>query len=231
MRYKNIIEAEFVSRPNRFIAVCLVNGREETVHVKNTGRCKELLKKGARVILEISDNPARKTKYDLIAVYKGRVLVNMDSQSPNRAAEEWLKGGGIIKNPSLIKPEKVYGASRIDFYIEGGGRRMFAEVKGVTLEHDGIACFPDAPTQRGTKHLNELIRAVHEGYEAAVVFVIQMKGCRVFTPNDITDRMFSDTLREAEKQGVKIIAVDCFVTPDSIHIDNEVKVNLNMFDK
>lgn len=231
MRYKNIIEAEFISRPNRFIAVCLVSGREEAVHVKNTGRCRELLTKGARVILEISDNPARKTKYDLIAVYKGSILVNMDSQSPNKAVEEWLKAGGIIKNPSMIKSERVYGSSRIDFYIEGGGRKMFAEVKGVTLENNGTACFPDAPTQRGTKHLKELIRAVKEGYEAAVVFVIQMKGCNVFIPNDKTDKLFSDTLREAERQGVNIIAVDCLVTPDSMHIDHKVKVNLNMFDK
>jgi len=231
MKYNNIIEAEFLSRPNRFIAVCLVNGREETVHVKNTGRCRELLKKGAKVILNISDNPSRKTKYDLIAVYKGDMLVNMDSQSPNQVVEEWIKRGGIIKNPSFVKAEKVYGSSRLDFYIEGSGRKVFVEAKGVTLENNGVACFPDAPTQRGTKHLNELIKAVDEGYEAVAVFVIQMKGCGLFIPNDKTDKVFSDTLRKAAKHGVDIIAVDCMVAPDSINIDAKVKTELNMFDK
>ncbi len=226
MRYDNIVKAQFVSRPNRFIARCIVDGREETVHVKNTGRCKELLTDNATVYLEKSNNPNRKTLYDLVAVEKGDILVNMDSQSPNKAAGEWLAKGGYIKNPTLIKPEAKFGASRIDFYLENESEKAFVEVKGVTLENDGVACFPDAPTQRGAKHLNELITAKKKGYKTAVLFVVQMKGCTKFVPNDATDKVFADTLRLAYQQGVDVIAVDCIVTPDSMVIDQNIAVSL-----
>lgn len=226
MEYKNIIKAQFVDRPNRFIAHCVVDGRQETVHVKNTGRCKELLTDNATVYLEKSNNPNRKTMFDLVAVEKGSMLVNMDSQSPNQAAYEWLKNGGYLKNPTLIKPEAKFGASRIDFYLENESEKAFVEVKGVTLENDGVACFPDAPTQRGTKHLNELITAKEQGYKTAVLFVVQMKGCTKFVPNDATDKAFADTLRLAYKKGVDVIAVDCVVTPKSMIIDKKIKVEL-----
>lgn len=226
MRYENIVKAQFIDRPNRFIAHCLVNGNVETVHVKNTGRCKELLIPNATVYLEKSNNPNRKTQYDLIAVEKGKILINMDSQSPNKAAKEWLEQGGYLSNPTLVRPETKYGNSRFDFYIEKENEKAFVEVKGVTLECNGVACFPDAPTSRGTKHLNELISANKEGYKTAVLFVIQMKGCKKFMPNDITDKTFSDTLREAKKSGVNIIAMDCVVKPDSMVISEEIKVEL-----
>ena len=226
MRYENIVKAQFLNRPNRFIAHCIVDGAKETVHVKNTGRCKELLTENATVYLEKSDNPNRKTLYDLVAVEKGKILVNMDSQSPNKAAGEWLSKGGYIKNPTLIKPEAKFGASRIDFYLENENEKAFVEVKGVTLENNGVACFPDAPTQRGAKHLNELIAARKQGYKTAVVFVIQMKGCTKFVPNDATDKVFADTLRLAHQQGVDVIAVDCNVTPDSMVIDQNIQISL-----
>lgn len=226
MEYKNIVEATFVDRPNRFIAHCIANGNIQTVHVKNTGRCKELLTPNATVYLEVSDNPNRKTKYDLIAVKKCDKLINMDSQAPNKAAYEWLSNGGYIKAPILVKPEAKYGNSRIDFYIESKSEKAYIEVKGVTLENDGIACFPDAPTQRGSKHLRELIKAKENGYKAAVLFVIQMKGCTKFIPNDITDPDFADTLRLAGKNGVEVLAMDCVITPDSMVIDKPVIIEL-----
>lgn len=226
MKYENIIKAQFLSRPNRFIAHCLVDGEEEVVHVKNTGRCKELLTPKATVYLEKSNNPNRKTLYDLVAVEKGKTLINMDSQSPNKAAKEWLENGGYLQNPTLVRPETTYGSSRIDFYIENENEKAFVEVKGVTLENNGVACFPDAPTTRGTKHINELIKAKSEGYKTAILFVIQMKGCTKFIPNDITDKAFADTLRLANKKGVDIIAMDCTVTPDSMIIDEEIPVCL-----
>ena len=229
MKYKNVVEGEFISRPNRFIAQILIDGKEETVHVKNTGRCRELLIKGNRVYLSVSDNPDRKTKYDLIAVEKKTnppLLVNMDSQIPNDAAGEWLKKGKLFSENALIRREVTYGKSRFDFYIEDDSRKAFLEVKGVTLENDGVVSFPDAPTERGVKHLNELINCVEDGYEAYILFVVQMKGIRYFTPNAENDRAFAEALKRAHESGVKIIAVDSVVTPDSMTIDKEIEYRI-----
>lgn len=227
MIYKNIIEGIFISRPNRFIANVLIDGREETVHVKNTGRCKELLVPGTIVYLEVSGNPDRKTKYDLIAVLKnGEKLINMDSQVVNSIASDWLKKGNIFTEKAGIRREVTYGNSRFDIFVEDGQRKAFVEVKGVTLEFDGEVRFPDAPTERGVKHINELIKCIDDGYEAYILFVIQMKGVSHFTPNDATHKEFGDTLRRASKKGVRIIAVDCIVSSDSIEIDSEVEVRL-----
>lgn len=201
------------------------------MHVKNTGRCKELLVKGAKVYLYVSDNENRKTKYDLICVEKvtkdKTLLINMDSQIPNDAAEEWLKRGVLFSENAIIRREVKYKNSRFDFYIEDGNRKIFLEVKGVTLESNGTAMFPDAPTERGIKHINELVSCISEGYEAYILFVIQMKGVNIFVPNDKTHRAFGDVLRKAEKQGVKILAVDSVVKKDSIEIDQYIKVNLD----
>lgn len=224
MKYDNIKKGRFLSRPNRFIAQVEIDGEEHTVHVKNTGRCRELLVPGATVFLEKSSNPLRKTQYDLVAVYKGNMLVNMDSQSPNKAVGEWLKTGGLLEDPTFIKPEAKYGDSRLDFYIENEKEKMYAEVKGVTLEVDGVAKFPDAPTERGRKHLGELIKAKEEGYRAAAIFVIQMKGCKCFVPNQERDPAFAEELKRAYESGVEIIAVDCIVTPDSMTIDERIEV-------
>lgn len=226
MNYINTVKGRFISRPNRFIAQVEIENQIYTVHVKNTGRCRELLTDSAVVILEESGNPARKTKYDLIAVYKGDTLINMDSQAPNKAVFEWLKKGEFIKNPTLVKAEKVFGSSRLDFYVESEKEKAFIEVKGVTLEENGVAKFPDAPTQRGEKHLNELINAKKQGYRAAALFVIQMKGCRYFTPNIDTDPQFAKTLKKAQEEGVEIIAVDCIVTENSMTIDKPAEVKL-----
>ena len=226
MKYENVCEARFISRPNRFIARVMLNGEELTVHVKNTGRCRELLTENARVILEKSSNPNRKTQYDLIAVYKGDTLVNMDSQSPNGAVGEWLRAGGFLENPTLVKPESTFGKSRLDFYLETENEKAYIEVKGVTLEENGVARFPDAPTERGKKHLSELINAKSQGYRAAVVFVIQMKGCHLFEPNYVTDKPFAEELKRAYENGVEIIAVDCRVQPDGMTIDKKIEVRL-----
>lgn len=224
MDYRNIKKGRFLNRPNRFTAQVEIDGEEHTVHVKNTGRCRELLTPDATVFLEKSNNPLRKTQYDLVAVYKGNILVNMDSQSPNKAVGEWLRSGGLLENPTLVKPETKYGDSRLDFYIENEKEKMYAEVKGVTLEIDGTAKFPDAPTERGRKHLGELIKAKEEGYRAAAIFVIQMKGCKRFTPNEERDPAFAEELKRAYKSGVEMIAVDCIVTPDSITIDERIDI-------
>jgi len=228
MKYKNIKEATFVSRPNRFIANVIVDGHEEKVHVKNTGRCRELLVKGVKVLLEESDKADRKTKYSLVAVYKGSMLVNMDSQIPNSAAAEALENGTVaeIGKPDFIKREVKYSDSRFDIYYEKDGKKGFVEVKGVTLERDGAVLFPDAPTQRGARHIRELIKAKGEGYEAAVLFVVQMKGVKYFTPNDETDADFAQALKDAQKAGVKILAYDCIVKPDEMVIDEKVEVRL-----
>ena len=226
MKYENVCEARFISRPNRFISRVMLNGEELTVHVKNTGRCRELLTENARVILEKSSNPNRKTQYDLIAVYKGDTLVNMDSQSPNGAVGEWLRAGGFLENPTLVKPESTFGKSRLDFYLETENEKAYIEVKGVTLEENGVARFPDAPTERGKKHLSELINAKSQGYRAAVVFVIQMKGCHLFEPNYVTDKPFAEELKRAYENGVEIIAVDCRVQPDGMTIDKKIEVRL-----
>lgn len=226
MRYKNIVSGTFISRPNRFVAQVDINGKEATVHVKNTGRCKELLIKGAQVFLSVSDNPLRKTRYDLVAVIKNGICINMDSYAPNLAAGEWLKSSGLFSENAQIKAEKTFGDSRFDFYIKDGERQAFLEVKGVTLEQDGIALFPDAPTLRGVKHINELIQCTEKGYEAYILFVIQMKGIKEFRPNDGTHRAFGDALRSAQKAGVKIIAYDCRVTPEEMVIEKNIKINL-----
>lgn len=231
MKYKNVVKGKFISRPNRFIARVEIDGTEETVHVKNTGRCKELLPKGAAVYLSVSDNPSRKTKYDLIAVKKERdgkapLLINMDSQIPNDVCEEWLKKGLLFSPDAVIKREYTYKSSRFDFYIEDGERKIFLEVKGCTLENDGIASFPDAPTKRGVKHIKELTSALEDGYECYIFFIVQMKEIGQIRPNDITHKEFGDTLRKAHKKGVKVIAYDCIVTPDEIVIDKEITVNL-----
>lgn len=226
MRYKETEKAVFLKRPNRFIAEVEIQGKRETVHVKNTGRCKELLIPGAEVILEKSGNPNRKTKYDLICVNKQGRLVNMDSQIPNKAAEEWIKKGGLFPEEVTIRPEKKYGNSRFDLYVESPVRRAFVEVKGVTLEEDNIVRFPDAPTVRGIKHVEELIHCMEEGYEAYLLLVIQMKGVKKFMPNWETHPEFGQALVKAEKAGVKILARDCLVTEDTIEIQEEVPVDL-----
>lgn len=224
MKYGNVVKGRFLSRPNRFIANVEIGGREEVCHVKNTGRCKELLVPNAAVYLEKSDNPARKTGFDLIAVEKGRLLINMDSAAPNKAAGEYLRK--LFGERAVIKPEKPYGQSRIDFYIESGKDKWLIEVKGVTLEEKGIALFPDAPTERGVKHLKELTAAVKEGYKCMVLFVVQMKGIRAFMPNDSTHPEFGRALRAARKAGVEVKAVDCLVSADSMVIDKEIELIL-----
>ncbi len=230
IKYSKIIKGVFRERPNRFIAKVEINGIVETVHVKNTGRCRELLVDGVTVYMSVSDNPSRKTKYDLICVEKrtekGVLLINMDSQIPNDVAGEWLESCGMFSETAVIRREVKYGKSRFDFYIEDGERKVFIEVKGVTLENNGEAMFPDAPTERGVKHINELRTCLCEGYEAYILFVIQMKGVYSFTPNFKTDPVFSDALRYAYESGVEIVAVDCIVTPDSIIADDFVEMRL-----
>lgn len=230
MKYENVIKGTFISRPNRFIAKVLIGGSEETVHVKNTGRCKEILLPGATVYLAVSDNPKRKTKYDLISVEKetanGTILINIDSQIPNFAAEEFLKKRGIFPEETVFRREVVYGNSRFDIFAKNGSSESFIEVKGVTLEKDGTALFPDAPTERGVKHIYELIKAKEEGFGAYILFVIQMKGVHTFSPNKEMHPEFSEALKKAEKAGVKILAYDCDITPDSIVITNPIKIKL-----
>ena len=245
----------FLERPNRFLAYAELMGQKETIHVKNTGRCAELLKPGAAIYVQESDNRERKTKWDLICVEKGERLVNMDSQIPNKAVQEWIEEGNLFDDVYLVKPETVYGNSRFDLYVEAGVsgrntrqlsegkcsgnkvcnkesdekeqlRRIFIEVKGVTLEENGVVRFPDAPSDRAVKHLEELCRAVKDGYEAYVFFVIQMKGVRYFTPNADTHPAFCETLKKAREAGVHVLAYDCIVTSDSIHIDEEIPVVL-----
>lgn len=225
MRYPPMIPGTFLSRPNRFIAHVLLDGREEICHVKNTGRCRELLVPGVRVWCCPGTNPNRKTKYDLIAVKKGPLLINMDSQAPNAAAREWLLAGGLgpVEN---LRAETVHGDSRFDFSFTRGGIPCFLEVKGCTLEQDGICAFPDAPTLRGTKHLRGLIQARAEGYGAYVLFVIQMEGPRLFRPHDQRDPAFGQALREAAAAGVEILAMDCTVTPESLTIRAPVPLGL-----
>ncbi len=224
MRYDRIGRAKFLERPNRFIAYVEIEGKKEVVHVKNTGRCAELLQPGAEVFVQKSDNPERKTQWDLIGVKKGKRMINMDSQIPNKVVEEWIRKGNLFPNATLIKPEKTYKQSRFDLYIEEGERKIFIEVKGVTLETDGVVKFPDAPTERGVKHIHELCEAVKEGYEAYIFFVIQMKGVKYFTPNMRTHAAFGQALQRASEQGVKILAYDCKVEMDGIEIGKEVPV-------
>ena len=225
MKY-NIVEGKFIERPNRFIAYVEINGVIEKCHVKNTGRCKELLIKGVTVYLEVGDNPNRKTKYSLIAVMKGDTLINMDSQAPNKVVKEWLEQNSKDMSITMIKPEKTYKDSRIDFYYETNTTKAYMEVKGVTLIDGNIARFPDAPTVRGIKHIEHLIDLKKAGYDAYIMFVIQCKGVNSFEPNDVTHKEFGDALRKAYAAGVKILAYDCIVTADTMVIDKEVKVNL-----
>jgi sugar fermentation stimulation protein A len=231
MKYQNVVKGIFLSRPNRFIAKVNINGKEETVHVKNTGRCKELLVNGAIVYLSESDNPLRKTKYDLIAVEKileggKRLLINMDSQIPNFVVCEFLENSGLFSNEAIIKREVTFENSRFDIFVEDGNKKAFIEVKGVTLEKDGLALFPDAPTERGVKHLRELIKAKKQGYEAYVFFIIQMDNILKFSPNSKMHDEFSVALREAYENGVNILAYNCKVTEDSIKINRKVSVIL-----
>ncbi len=231
LKYNNVIKAIFLKRPNRFIAHVLIDGVEAVAHVRNTGRCRELLIPGCTVYLEKSSNQNRKTSYTLISVEKilldGSVqIVNMDSAAPNNVVEEWLREGNLFGDGAYIKREVVYGDSRFDFYIEHGDRKAFIEVKGVTLEVDGVAMFPDAPTERGVKHLSELCRCVENGYEGYVIFVIKMSGMKYFTPNIQTHPQFAIQLKRSMASGVRVLALECDVTEDSLNIKREITVKL-----
>lgn len=225
MRYANMVSGVFLARPNRFIAHIEIDGSVEICHVKNTGRCRELLPPGVQVFCQRSDNPHRKTKYDLITVKKGQRLINMDSQAPNAAAKEWLLAGGLGQISDL-KAEDTHGDSRFDFSFTRNGRRCYLEVKGVTLEHDGVCAFPDAPTERGVKHLKGLAKTVEEGCDAFVLFVIQMSDVKYLQPNDSTDPAFGAALRQAAAAGVTVLAMDCAVTEDSMSIRLPVLLKL-----
>ena len=252
MKYNQVVPGTFLQRPNRFIAHVLISGKEEVCHVKNTGRCRELLIPGCTVYCAVSDNPQRKTKYDLIAVEKSienqivfanagipsqhvkstpeahsTLLVNMDSQAPNAAVKEWLRSGASpFGKIDFLKPEYKYGNSRFDFYLECNSRKIFLEVKGVTLEDNGVVLFPDAPTERGVKHVRELIRCHEEGFETYVLFVVQMEHAQYFTPNRKTHPQFADALCEAQNAGVQLLAYTCKVTPDEMKIYKELKISL-----
>jgi len=226
MIYEHMKKGIFLSRPNRFLAHVMLDGKEEICHVKNTGRCRELLQPGAEVWCQHHDDPKRKTAWSLITVRKGARLVNIDSQIPNRLAYDYVNQGGLGFHPSFVKAEQTYGSSRFDLYYEAGERKGFVEVKGVTLEEDGIARFPDAPTERGRKHLLELQQAVEQGYEAWVLFVLQMPDIVRFEPNWPRDPAFAEALCHAANHGVQIRAVECAVTEDSLFITKEVPIRL-----
>ena len=223
MRYDNIIKGTFLVRQNRFVAHVLLDGKEEVCHVKNTGRLKEIFTEGATVYLEKSDNPDRKTAYDLVAAEKDGEIINIDSQAPNKAAGEYLRK---IFPGCNVKAECKYGSSRFDFYIEGNGIKAFAEVKGVTLFRDGRALFPDAPTERGVKHVRELTECISKGYEAYILFVIQSGKDVVFAPNEETHPQFAEALRAAESAGVHIMAVNCDVTADTMTVRGEIPTQI-----
>jgi sugar fermentation stimulation protein len=230
MIYERIRPAVFIDRPNRFIANIEINGRRAVCHVKNTGRCRELLVPGATIYVQDfrGDSPAislsRKTRYDLISVQKGNRLVNIDSAAPNKVFAEWVRSGGLFQHIELIRPEYRYGSSRFDFYVEADGRRSFVEIKGATLEEDGVARFPDAPTERGVKHLRELVSCTEAGYAAYAVFIVQMKGVRYLEPNWGTHPAFGKALQDAKLGGVNVLAVDCHVTENSISAADFVEV-------
>ena len=226
MIYENILPAVFVDRPNRFIAHVELNGRLEVCHVKNTGRCRELLIPGCRVYVQHQPSPTRKTAYDLIAVEKGERLLNMDANAPNRIFGEYVRAGRFLREWPVIRPETTHGDSRFYFYLESPGHRLFAEVKGVTLEDDGVMRFPDAPTERGVKHLEGLARCVQEGYEAWAVFVIQTENVRWMEPNRRTHPAFADALRQAAQAGVHLLALDCHTEPDRLEICRPVEIRL-----
>ena len=228
MRYTQIAQGTFLARPNRFIALVELEGGQEVCHVKNTGRCRELLVPGAAVYLEKSKNPARKTAYDLIAVKKGERLINMDAQAPNRVFGEWAAQGKFLPDLRSIRPEFTYGDSRFDFRLETEeGRVHLVEVKGVTLEEDGFARFPDAPTERGVKHIRELQKAAETGLDACLFFVVQMEGIRSVAPNDDTHPAFGEALREAAAHGVQVLARGCRVEPDLLELAEEIPVDLS----
>ena len=226
MRYGTVLSGHFVERPNRFIALVDTAGGRQVCHVKNTGRCRELLVPGATVYLERAENPDRKTAYDLIAVEKGHLLINMDAQAPNRVFREWAATGGFVPDITAVRPEYVYGASRIDFCLETARGVHLVEVKGVTLEEKGHARFPDAPTERGVRHIHELQTAVGQGLEATLFFVVQMEGMKDVAPNDATHPAFGAALRAAVTAGVHVRAFDCAVTPDSVIIRREIPIIL-----
>ena len=231
MKYNRVVPGIFQKRPNRFIAHVCIHGKEEVCHVKNTGRCKELLVPGCTVYCAVSDNPNRKTKFDLIAVEKkvesSTLLINMDSQAPNAAVKEWLASGASpFGQIDLLKPECRHGNSRFDFYLECNKRKIFIEVKGVTLEDDGVVLFPDAPTERGVKHVHELIQCHAEGYETYILFVVQMERARYFTPNRKTHPQFADALCEAKQAGVELLAYMCTVSPDEMKMDKPLEIKL-----
>ena len=230
MTYPNIRPGIFIKRPNRFIAHVEVDGAEEICHVKNTGRCRELLVPGAKVWLVESDNPARKTRFDLVAVEKvradGTLLINMDSQAPNHIFREWAEAGNFRPGLKILRGETTFGNSRFDFYWEDSAKRGFVEIKGVTLEHDGVVRFPDAPTERGVKHLEELISAKAAGYEAAVCFIVQMEGMDHLEPNDATHPAFGDALRKCAAAGVEVFALECETAPGYVKAVRPIPVLL-----
>lgn len=224
MKYANIKEGIFIERVNRFIAHIDIDGKIEVCHVKNTGRCKEILVKGCRVFVQEFDSKIRKTKFDLISVYKGNRLINIDSQVPNKMFSEWVKLGNLFKDIKVFKSEVFYKNSRFDFYVEYEDKKAFIEIKGVTLENEGVVLFPDAPTSRGVKHLKELVSAREEGYEAYVIFIVQMEGVKYFIPNYETHKEFGDILSFCKNNGVNILAFDSVVLKDEIYIKDSVKV-------
>lgn len=226
MRYAQVVAGIFVARPNRFVARVLLDGVEALCHVKNTGRCRELLVPGARVVLSVADNPARRTKYDLVAVWKGEMLVNMDSQAPNVVFGEWARETGFPHGLTELCAETTHGDSRFDFYYNSKNGDGFIEVKGVTLESGGVVSFPDAPTARGAKHLRGLMRCVEEGYGAYAVFVVQLARMKYFIPNEATDPGFAAALRQAAAAGVKVLALECHVAPDEMRIARSIDVKL-----
>ena len=228
MRYENIKKAKFLARPNRFIAHAELDGQEVICHVKNTGRCRELLIPGETTVYiqDHGEDTKRKTRYSLIGVEKGNLMINMDSQAPNKVVKEWIQAGEFLPGITFMKPEKKYGNSRFDFYLEQGEKKIFLEVKGVTLEEDGVAMFPDAPTERGVKHIEELIACKEDGYDAYIVFVVQMAGMKVFRPNEKTQPEFGEALRKARSHGVEIIVKNCIVTPDELKITDSLPFEL-----
>jgi len=226
MKYQNILTGTFIERPNRFIAYVEVGGKKERCHVKNTGRCKELLIPGAKVVLSVSDSPSRATAYDLVGVYKEKMLVNIDSQAPNKVIADSIRRIPGFEHIEEIRPEHTYGDSRIDFFAKSGDVKKLVEVKGVTLENNGLALFPDAPTERGLKHVKELEASLKDGYEACIIFVIQMRGPTVFSPNYEMHEEFALEVEKAHASGVRVLAYDCEVMNDSISLGNPVKVKL-----
>ena len=226
MKYLNSHRGKFIDRPNRFVANVEIDGQLQVCHVKNTGRCKELLLPGSTVYLEKSANPNRKTAYDLVAVEKGDLLINIDSQAPNKVVLEWLKAGGLFPESVIIQPEFKHENSRLDFYLTHENRKAFIEVKGVTLEENGIAAFPDAPTLRGIRHIQHLMDLAKKGYESYLIFVVQFKPVIHVIPNDITHPEFGKALRQAASEGVRILAYDCVVTRDTMVLDKKIPVKL-----